>query len=137
MDKIKVSVDWCGKNYAAYISDERIGGVVLATGKTFEEMQKDAEDGVRFQIEGCLLDGDDIPESIQKGEYELEYEKRISAILHEAQQYTTLAALSRATGIRHAQLSHYANNGSQPRPTQRARIIEGLHKIGEHCLSLL
>lgn len=137
MDKIKVSVDWCGKNYAAYIRDERIGGAVLATGKTFEGMQKDAENGVRFQIEGCLLDGDDIPKSIQKGEYELVYEKRISAILHEAQQYTTLAALSRATGIRHAQLSHYANAISQPRPTQRARIIEGLHKIGEHCLALL
>ena len=33
MEKIIVSVDWCGKNYAAYICDERIGGVVLATGK--------------------------------------------------------------------------------------------------------
>ena len=137
MDKIKVMVDWCGKNYAAYIFDKRIGGVILATGKNLKELQQDTEESVRFHIEGCILDGDPIPETFQKGDYELEYEKRISAILHEAQQYTTLAALSRATGIRHAQLSHYANAVSKPRPTQRARIIEGLHKIGEYCLSLL
>ena len=69
-------------------------------------------------------------------EYILEYEKRISAILHEAQQYTTLSALSRITGIKHAQLSHYANAVSQPRPAQRTRILEGIHKIGESCLAL-
>jgi predicted RNase H-like HicB family nuclease len=136
MEKIIVSVDWCGKNYAAYISDVRIGGVVLATGKTFEDLQKDAEEGIRTHIEGCLLDNDPIPETIQRGEYVLEFEKRMSAILHEAQQYTTLTALSRITGIKHAQLSHYANAVSQPRPTQRARILDGLHKIGEFCLAL-
>ena len=136
MEKIVIPVDWCGKNYAAYICDERICGVVLATGKTFEDLQKDAEEGIRTHIEGCLLDNDPIPESIQKGEYILEYEKRISAILHEAQQYTTLSALSRITGIKHAQLSHYANAVSQPRPAQRTRILEGIHKIGESCLAL-
>ena len=112
MEQIKVTVDWCGKNYASYISDPRIYGVVLSTGKTFEKLKEETEE-------------------------ELVYEKRISAILHEAQQYTTLAALSRVTGIRHAQLSHYANAISKPRPEQRERIVEGLRQIGTSCLALL
>ena len=137
MVTIKVTVDWCGKNYAAYISDSQIGGVVLVTSKTFSSLQKEAEESVRFHIEGCLNDGDELPEDIREGKYRLEFEKRISAVLHEVQQYTTLSALSRVTGIRQAQLSHYANAVSQPRPSQRARIIEGLHKIGEFCLAVV
>ena len=137
MVTIKVTVDWYGKNYAAYICDSQIGGAVLVTSKTFIGLQKEAEEGVRFHIEGCLRDGDKLPDAIRKGNYQLDYEKRISALLHEAQQYTTLSALSRVTGIRQAQLSHYANAVSQPRPPQRARIIEGLHKIGEFCLAVV
>ncbi|MBQ7735865.1 MAG: type II toxin-antitoxin system HicB family antitoxin [Bacteroidales bacterium] len=137
MEHIKVIVDWCGKNYASYISDPRINGVVLSTGKTFEKLKQETEDGLKFHLEGCIADGDPIPEAIRNGDYELVYEKRISAILHEAQAYTTLAAISRVTGIRHAQLSHYANAISQPRPEQRDRIMAGLHQIGNYCLSLL
>ena len=137
MEQIKVQVDWCGKNYASYINDPRICGVVLSTAKTFEKLKQETEEGVKFHIEACVADGDSIPQTICKGEYELVYEKRVSAILHEAQQYTTLTALSRVTGIRHAQLSHYANAVSQPRPEQIARIFEGLHRIGESCLALL
>ena len=137
MEQIKVTVDWCGKNYASYIKDPRINGLVLSTGKTYEDLQRETEEGLRFHIEGCLADGDELPEFVRNGDYELVYEKRVSAILHEAQQYTTLAALSRVTGIRHAQLSHYANAVSQPRPEQRVRIVEGLHKIAESCLALV
>ena len=132
-----MTVDWCGKNYASYIKDPRINGLVLSTGKTYEDLQRETEEGLRFHIEGCLADGDELPEFVRNGDYELVYEKRVSAILHEAQQYTTLAALSRVTGIRHAQLSHYANAVSQPRPEQRERIVEGLHKIAESCLALV
>ena len=137
MTTIKVLVDWCGKNYAAYIYDASIGGAVLTTNKTFSGLQKDTIESVRFQIEGCLQDGDQLPDDIKSGNYTLVFEKRISALLHEVQQYTTLSALSRVTGIRQSQLSHYANAVSQPRPMQRSRIIEGLHKIGEYCLTIV
>ena len=137
MEQIKVTVDWCGKNYASYINDPRIYGVVLSTGKTFEKLKQETEESLKFHLEGCIADDDPIPEGIKNGDYELVYEKRVSAILHEAQQYTTLAVISRVTGIRHAQLSHYANAVSKPRPEQRERIMEGLRKIGTSCLALL
>lgn len=131
MEKIIVKVDWCGKNYASYISDPRINGLVVSTAKTYEDLQKETQESLQIHIEGCVADGDSILENIKNGDYELVYEKRVSAILHEAQQYTTLAALSRTTGIRHAQLSHYANAVSRPRPEQCERIIDGLHTIGK------
>lgn len=137
MEQIKVLVDWCGKNYASYISDQSICGVVITTAKTFEKLKKETEEELKFHLEGCIADGDSIPESIKNGDYELVYEKQVSAILHEAQQYTTLAAISRVTGIRHAQLSHYANALSKPRQKQRERIMEGLREIGNSCLALL
>ncbi|MCQ2285023.1 MAG: type II toxin-antitoxin system HicB family antitoxin [Bacteroidales bacterium] len=137
MEQINVMVDWCGKNYASYINDPRINGVILSTGKTLDELQRETEDSLQFHLESCIADGDPIPESIKNGEYELVYEKQVSAILHEVQQYTSLAAISRVTGIRHAQLSHYASGRSKPRPRQRERIVEGLRQICTSCLALL
>ncbi|MBP5365718.1 MAG: CopG family transcriptional regulator [Bacteroidales bacterium] len=136
MEKIKAMVDWCGRNYASYIEDSRINGVVLSTAKTFAELKQETAQSLAFHIEGCLNDGDTLPDAIRDGKYEIVFEKRISAILHEAQQYTTLAAISRITGIRHAQLSHYANSVSQPRQAQRDRILKGLHEIGASFLAL-
>ena len=136
MEKISVQVDWCGKNYAGYINDTRLGGIVIATGKTFSDMQDDATKAVQFHIESCIADGDNLPDSIIDGQYTLVFEKRTSAILHEAQQYTTLAALARVTGMKNAQLSHYANALIQPKHAQRERIANGLRLIGQQCMSL-
>ena len=137
MEQIKVTVDWCGKNYASYINDPRFYGVVLSTAKTFEKLQRETEKSLQFHLEGCIADSDHIAESIRNGDYELVYEKRVSAILHEAQRFTTLAAISRVTGIRQAQLSHYANAVCKPRPEQRERIMRGIRQIGTSCLELM
>ncbi len=53
-----------------------------------------------------------------------------AALLHAYEPYVTLAAISRASGINQYQLSHYANGIKKPRPEQRKRIVDGLHKIG-------
>ena len=137
MEKIIASVDWCGKNYAGYITDERINALgIVATAKTMDELEAKLRETVMFHIEGCVEDGDELPSWAVQGGYELQVEPRTSALLHEAQMYTTLAALSRVTGIKHAQLSHYANAVSQPRPEQRERIIAGMHRIGEACMAM-
>jgi len=34
------------------------------------------------------------------------------------------------------QLSHYANGIKKPRPEQRRRIVEGLHKIGRELIAV-
>ena len=137
MEKINALVDWCGKNYAGYITDERINALnIVVTAKTRAELDKELREAVQFHIDGCVEDGDQLPEWAVAGTYEIVVEPRMSALLHEVLMYTTLAALSRATGIKHAQLSHYANAVSQPRPEQRERIIAGMHQIGHACLAI-
>ena len=136
MEQIIAMVDWCGKNYASYINDPRIGGLVISTGKTYEKLQQETEEGLRFHLEGCLADGDPIPEAIRNGNYELVYEKRMSAILHEAQQYTTLAALSRITGINERQLWHYAAGVHKPRRKQAEKIQRGIQSLTKELGSI-
>ena len=48
-----------------------------------------------------------------------------------------MAAISRASGISQQQLSHYANGLKNPRPAQRQRIVEGIHRIGEKMLEVV
>jgi hypothetical protein len=131
METIKVTVDWCEKNYSALIG-ENIGGVIVVTDKTLDGLKDKLREGVQFHIEGL---GDEATDWMKSGEYTFQYEYTISAILQNALNYTTLAALSRITGIRHAQLSHYANALSRPKQPQSEKIISGLHTIGKTCLS--
>ena len=136
MEKIQVLVDWCGKNYAAYIADERIKAeAIVVTAKTKDELKLKVQEALDFHIDGCIEDGDSLPQWAIDRAYELDIEPRISALLHDAQYYITLSALSRATGIKHAQLSHYANAVSQPKPAQRERIVSGIHEIGRACMA--
>jgi hypothetical protein len=50
--------------------------------------------------------------------------------------YASIAAISRASGINQHQLSHYANGIKKPRPAQRRRILDGIHKIGRELMAV-
>ena len=134
MKQLEVQTDWCGKNYAAYIYHPSFG-LVTATARTWEELEHAAAEALAFHIEGCKADEDKLPDWIEQGEYNLVFTKRTSVLLHEIMQYTNFLALSKATGIKQAQLSHYATGRTTPRPEQRQRIVEGMHKIGRACLN--
>ncbi|MBO5455467.1 MAG: CopG family transcriptional regulator [Muribaculaceae bacterium] len=132
---LKVEVSWTGKNFCCSWSDEDAGSVVV-TAKTLIQLKHDFEQSLGWHIEGCVEDGDVIPEYLVSGDYEVAYELDTAALLRDAETYTTMAAISRASGINQKQLSHYANGIKQPRPLQRERIIAGLHTIGSQILAL-
>ena len=132
---LKVHVGWSGKNFCCGLS-ENIGGVVVVTAKTLAKLKEDFEESLRWHIEGCLADGDTLPEDIAGGNYEIRYELDSAAMLREAEQFTTMAAISRVTGINQKLLSHYANALKIPRPAQRQRIVDGLHAIGRQILAV-
>lgn len=133
--KLKVDVSWTGKNFGCSWSDEGAGTVVV-TAKTFDKLKNDFKESLRLHIEGCVADGDNLPEYLVNGDYSIEYILDTAALLRDAETYTTMAAISRASGINQKQLSHYANGVKQPRAAQRARILAGLHLIGSQILSL-
>lgn len=133
--KIKVHVGWSGKNFCCGISED-VGGVVVVTAKTLSKVKEDFEESLRWHIEGCLADGEALPDYMANGNYEIEYELDTAALLRSAECFTTMAAISRATGINQKLLSHYANALKKPRPAQRQRIVEGLHAIGQQFLAV-
>lgn len=133
--KLRIDVSWTGKNFCCAWSDED-AGTVVATAKTLAKLQEDFAESLKWHIEGCVTDGDHLPDYLVKGDYELDYKLDTAALLRDAETYTTMAAISRACGINQKQLSHYANGNKQPREAQRNRIVEGLHLIGSKILAL-
>ena len=137
MEKIKVNVQWCDKNFGASLSDNVPGSVVL-TAKSYEELLHEVPETLRFHVEGMVDDGDDVPQWLRDGAYEFEYNLAdVATVLRAYEPYVSLAALSRASGINQHLLSHYANGIKQPRPMQRQRIIDGIHKIGRTLMAVV
>lgn len=134
--KLIVNVSWTGHNFCCGWSDEQAGSVVV-TSKTLQKLKEDFEQSLKWHIKGCVEDGDILPEYLINGDYVLEYVLDAAALLRDAETYTTMAAISRASGINQKQLSHYANGIKTPRPKQRERIIKGLHVIGSHIMEII
>lgn len=135
MERINVIVHWSGNNYSCGWATPEIG-TIMVTDKTLDGLKAAFEEAIQFHMDGMLADGDSIPDWLLNKEYEIDYELHTSALLRSAERYTTMAAISRATGINQKQLSHYANAAKEARPAQRQRIVEGLHKIGKEFLSV-
>lgn len=137
MERIRVDVQWCDKNFGASLG-ENVPGAVVLTAKTYEELLREVPETLRFHIDGMLEDGDDVPQWLRDGDYELEYNLLDAAtVLRAYEPYVSLAAISRATGINQHLLSHYANGLKKPREPQRQRIVDGIHKIGRELLNVV
>ena len=137
MEKVKVDVAWCDKNFGASLG-ENVPGAIVITAKTFAELQKEVKDSLNFHVEGMLKDGDDVPQWLVDGDYEFEYNfVDVATLLRAYEPFVSLAAISRSSGINQHLLSHYANGIKKPRPQQRSRIVQGIHNIGKELLSVI
>lgn len=137
MEKIRIIIDWCDRNFGASVEDERIGGAVVATHKTYEGILKAVAEALRFHVETAVEDGDELPAWLVDGDYELCFEYSTAAIIRRSEAFTTLSAISRASGINPQQLSHYANGVKRPRAEQRERILQGIHALGQELLAVV
>lgn len=135
MENIKVGIHWCDKNFSCVWGTPEFGSIIV-TNKTLEGLKKEFETSLQAQINDMLVEGEDVPQWLVSGDFVIEYDMHISAILRNAEQFTTMAAISRASGINQKQLTHYASSLKEPRPAQRERIISGLHRIGEAFLAI-
>jgi predicted RNase H-like HicB family nuclease len=126
MQTIIVNIDW-ENNYGAYC--EEVSGCV-ATHKTLEGVKQAYIEALEFHLEGMRNDGDEIPELLQK-KYKLDFVLNVRALLHYFEGVLTRSALSRVTGINERQLGQYATGHRKPRPEQRNKIVEGIHRIGK------
>jgi len=132
MQTITVNIDW-EENYGAY--SEEVAGCA-ATHKTLEGVKKAYLEALEFHLEGLRADGDEIP-SVLQTKYRLEFVLNVRALLHYFDGLLTRSALSRVTGINERQLGHYITGHRKPRPEQRKKIVEGLHRIGKEITSVV
>ncbi len=135
MKNIKIEVHWCEKNFACAYDYPKFGCVIV-THKTLDGLKTAFLESLKWHIESAIEDGEFVPEFFRTGEYEVEFELATSALLRTAEQFTTMAALSRVTGINQRLLSNYASEVKKPRPAQREKIISGIHEIGRSMLGL-
>ena len=115
---------------------ENVPGAVVVTAKTYNELIDEVRNTLNFHMEGMIADGDDVPQWLRDGDYEFEYHLDAAALLQMYSPYASIAAISRVSGINQHQLSHYANGIKKPRPEQRRRIVEGLHRIGRELIAV-
>ena len=132
MKKIEVLISW-DRNYGAHL--EVGDGIVVMTGQTLDEVEKDFTEALESHLEWMRSDGDDIPAEFQ-GEYELDFRLSTQALLKYSEGIVSRKALSRVTGINQQQLSHYASGWRNPRPEMQQRIVAGIHALGNQLLSI-
>ena len=132
MQKVIVDIYYTGNNFCAFAP---ILPGCVSTGSSLTEMKKNIQEAIEGHVETSIEFNDPIPE-IFKGEYELEFRLTTEALLIAYSDVFTKAALSRITGINQRQLWHYASGMRKPRPAQRKRIEEGLHKLGAELLRI-
>lgn len=132
-EKIKVIVGWEDKNYSAAAE---VNGIVIVTHKNLDKLKEVFEDAFRFHVEESIKSGDQLPETIKNGAYELEYELQVSALLHKYGDVLTKSALSQMSGIDKREIEHYIQGTRTLRKDQRKRIVQGFHRLGQELLSV-
>lgn len=70
---IKVNISSTEENLCAYWVDNQ-AGVVIVTAQSLEQIKADFIDSLKWHIEGCLADGDSLPDYLTKGDYELVFD---------------------------------------------------------------
>ena len=137
MEIIKVSISWSGDNYCANAQGDCLHGIIVATHKSLEGVKQEFQSALQFHIEGCLEDGDKLPEWLVSHNYRFEYIIEMSALLHSLDGILARSTIARASGINERQIGHYASGHRTPRPEQRKKIINGIHAISRELASIV
>ena len=125
MRKISVIIGWASDGtISAMMSDELFSGM----GDTVEEAVADMKRGITLFIETAKAMKFPYKEYLD-GDFEVELEYDAVSALKYAREYIKDTKLAELTGIPAAQLGRYANDRCKPRPAQRRKIIEALHKF--------
>jgi len=137
MEKIEVKIGWSGDNYSCIADDSALNGIVIVTHKTMDGLKRNFKESLQFHIEGCIQSGDQLPEWLISGQYELNYVLETSALIHSLDGVLTRSAIARVSGINEKQIGHYASGHRKPRPKQRTKIINGIHQISRELAMVM
>lgn len=90
-------------------------------------------------MEGLRLLNAAIPEErwdeVLREKYEFVYKYDVQSLLNYYMSLFKAPALGRVMGINEKQLHHYASGLKHPRPAQKQKIINGLHRLGRELIA--
>lgn len=130
MKTIKIIIEKSSDYYDAYA--ENCEGV-YGSGTTVEEAKKNVLKGLELLKE---TRSEETWPPILKGEYNLLFKYDVQSFLNYYNQIFSNVALERLTGINQKLLHHYASGLKKPRETQRKRIEQALHNLGNELIAL-
>lgn len=130
-----MEISWEDRNYCCGWGYDGFGAIIC-TNKTLDGIKSEFVSSLEKQVNDMVAAGESVPDWLASGDYEVEFTLAVSALLRQAEKFTTLTAISHFTGINEKLLSHYANSVKKPREAQRERIVRGLHEIGKQALAV-
>ena len=128
MKTIRITIERASDGtYGAY-SDEVDG--IYGMGESVHEVKQDLLNGIETVriLETCP--------AILKDEYQLVYKFDTESLLNYYKGILSNPAIEKITGINQKQIHHYASGLKKPRPAQKKKIEEGLHRLGRELLSI-
>ena len=84
-----------------------IPGWTTSHGHDFRKFDMYARESIDFYVDCAKKNGDEYPK-VFDGEYEIEYQFDVPALLHYYQGTLSFSGLQRITGVNQKQLAHYA-----------------------------
>lgn len=125
MKKVKITIEWASDGGIwAVMTGEGFTG----RGETVEAAVKELKEGVAFFIETAKEMKFPYKDYLDGG-FEIELDYDAVSMLKYAREYIKDTKLAELTGITAVQLGRYANDKATPRPAQRRKIVEALHKF--------
>lgn len=132
MKRLSAVIERAEGNFSAYLRE--VDGITV-TGKSIDEIKVSLTDAIEDYIDFCEENNIVLPPELQ-GRYEIVFELDICSLLSIYEGIFSKSGLEKLTGINQKQLWHYAKGISTPRPAQRQRIENALHRLGSELLSI-
>ena len=133
MKKIRVTVR---KEKGIYWGNtENIEGIIVAEGKTLEELKHNMQEAFTFHLEECKKDKDyDFVNKYSKGE-DFVYEIVLDGISQQLPELN-MAELARRVAISPVMMRKYATGKSNPSEKRLLEIQQGIRDIGRELLQV-
>lgn len=125
MKKVKITIEWASDGGIWAIME---GEGFTGRGETVEAAVKELKEGVAFFIKTAKEMNFPYKEYLDV-DYDVELDYDAVSMLKYAREYIMDTKLAELTGIAAVQLGRYANDKATPRPAQRRKIVEALHKF--------
>ncbi len=128
MKTIKITIEKSSDSFGAYA--ENVTGI-FGAGDTVKECKQSILDAIE-----TLKTMNNCPKFLKNDNYNIEYKFDVESLLNYYKGIISNPAFERLTGINQKQIHHYATGLRKPRATQRKKIEQGLHKLGEELLTI-